>query len=86
LEVLQWARANGCPWSDWMCDYAAQRGNLEVLKWARSEGFAGWSLLCFHAVRGGHLEVLKWGRANGFPWSEETQNLAREKLGYFESL
>ena len=38
LEVLKWARENGCPW-DWRtCTYAALNGHLEVLKWARENG------------------------------------------------
>ena len=38
LEVLQWARQNGCPWDEYTCVYAAMGGHLEVLKWARANG------------------------------------------------
>ena len=38
LEVLQWARENGCPWDSDTCDKAAGKGHLEVLKWARQNG------------------------------------------------
>jgi hypothetical protein len=38
LDVLQWARANGCPWSKETCTYAAEAGQFEVLKWLRSNG------------------------------------------------
>ena len=38
LEVLKWARENGCEWNSWTCAYAAQNGHLEVLKWARENG------------------------------------------------
>ena len=38
LEVLQWARANGCPWDQRTCAYAATGGHLEVLQWARANG------------------------------------------------
>ena len=38
LEVLQWLRANGCPWDEWTCKYAAEGGHLEVLQWARANG------------------------------------------------
>ena len=31
LEVLQWARANDCPWK-WTCEKAALGGHLEVLQ------------------------------------------------------
>ena len=36
LEVLQWARANGCPWDEWTCHNAAAGGHLEVLRWAHA--------------------------------------------------
>ena len=35
-RVLQWARANDCPWDKWTCAWAAQGGHLEVLQWARA--------------------------------------------------
>jgi len=38
LEVLKWARENGCPWDKQTCAYAAKGGHLEVLKWARENG------------------------------------------------
>ena len=38
LEVLQWARANGCPWDEEVCTFAARGGRLEVLQWARANG------------------------------------------------
>ena len=38
LEVMQWARANGCPWDSLTCAYAAEGGYLEVLQWARANG------------------------------------------------
>ena len=42
LEVLKWARANGCPW-DWRtCSEAAYGGHLELLRWARENG-APWT-------------------------------------------
>jgi hypothetical protein len=33
--VLQWARANGCPWNAHTCAFAAQNGHLEMLHWLR---------------------------------------------------
>ena len=38
LEVLKWARANGCPWNEATCTLAASNGHLEVLQWARAHG------------------------------------------------
>ena len=34
LEILKWARENGCPWHE-LLDLCNSDGNLEVLKWAR---------------------------------------------------
>ena len=33
LEVLKWARLNGCNWNSNTCINAAQNGHLEILKW-----------------------------------------------------
>ena len=38
LEVLKWARENGCPLDEETCWYAAMGGHLNVLKWARENG------------------------------------------------
>ena len=38
LEVLQWLRAEGCPW-DWStCHGAVHYSHVEVLRWARENG------------------------------------------------
>ena len=37
LEVLKWARENGCPWNEYDLSCAAEGGHIEVLKWARRE-------------------------------------------------
>jgi hypothetical protein len=33
--LLQWARANGCPWDKWTCAAAIREGQLDVLQWLR---------------------------------------------------
>ena len=38
LEVLQWARANGCPWDATTCLHAKVGGNIELLNWAIANG------------------------------------------------
>ena len=72
LEMLQWARANGCPWHEGTCWQAALAGRLEVLQWARANGCPWNEVACAHAALGGHLEVLQWARANGAPWDDWT--------------
>jgi hypothetical protein len=36
--VLQWLRANGCPWNSMVCDSAAEFGHNAVLQWALANG------------------------------------------------
>ena len=67
LEVLQWARAHGCPWDKWTCTYAAMYGHLEVLQWARARGCPWDERTCAAAAGNGHPEVLQWARAQGCP-------------------
>ncbi len=72
LEVLQWARSQGCPWDEDTCAHAARGGHLEVLEWAREQGCPWDEWTCAYAARGGHLEVLKWARSHGCMWDEWT--------------
>ena len=65
--MLQWLRANGCPWDAETCDRAAEGGHLEVLQWARANGCLWSEETCAEAAGGGHLEVLQWLRTNGCP-------------------
>ena len=38
LEVLTWAKENGCLVDNYMCAYAALGGHLHILKWAKEVG------------------------------------------------
>ena len=76
LDVLQWARATGCPWDTFTCHAAAEKGHLDVLKWLRANGCPWSSATCQGAARGGHLDVLQWARANGCPWDTFTRHAA----------
>ena len=67
MDVLQWARANGCEWDSQTCEKAAGGGHLGVLQWARANGCDWDSRTCSRATEGGHTEVLQWARANGCP-------------------
>ena len=67
LEVLQWARAHGCPWDHHTCTAAARNGHLEVLQWARAQGCDWDEQTCLEAEEGAHFEVLEWARAQGCP-------------------
>ena len=72
LEMLQWARANGCPWHEGTCWQAALAGRLEVLQWLHANGCPWDEDTCSWAAQYGHLELLQWARANGCPWNEKT--------------
>jgi len=67
LEVLQWARAQGCRWDVDTCALAAMSGHLEVLQWARARGCPWDERTCAAAAGNGHPEVLQWARAQGCP-------------------
>ena len=68
LEVLKWAREQGCPWDSWTCYHAAAGGHLEVEQWARGRDCPRDQSTCHTAARRGHLEVLMWAREHGCPW------------------
>ena len=38
LEVLQWARANGCPWDNQTLLEARENGHSELENWAIANG------------------------------------------------
>jgi hypothetical protein len=38
LEILQWARANGCPWDKKTLQYANMNGRTAVADWAKLMG------------------------------------------------
>ena len=85
LAVLQWARANGCPWDVETCWKAAFEGRLEMIQWLRANGSPWDTMTCMHAAQAGHLEVLQWLHANWCPWDEET-SLAAARRGHLELL
>ena len=67
LNLLKWARVNGCDWNTLTCSIAAARGHLNVLKWAHKNGCDWDSRTCSNAEAKGHLDILKWALANGCP-------------------
>jgi hypothetical protein len=61
--MLQWLRANSCPWGEWTCTRAANGGLLEVLWWSRANG-CPWDEWMRWNPRG---DILEWAVANGLP-------------------
>ncbi|AGO83379.1 Ankyrin repeat domain containing protein [Pandoravirus salinus] len=78
LDVLQWARANGCEWDERTCAKAAKGGHLGVLQWARANGCPWDKQTCDSAAYSGHTDVLFWAHENGCLWDEKTYHLAAE--------
>ncbi len=72
LEILKWARSQGCHWSVHTCYWAAGNGHLEVLKWLKSQECPWDAGVCSWAASNGHLEVLKWLKSQGCPWDKDT--------------
>ena len=72
VERLAWAKANGCPWHEWTCRFAAEGGHLDVLMWAREHNCPWDRRTCTFAAKGGHLDVLMWAREHDCPWDEGT--------------
>ena len=60
LDVLKYARENGCPWNEETCEEAARGGHLDVLKYLHENGCPWNEKACEHAAEMGHLDVLKY--------------------------
>jgi hypothetical protein len=58
LEMLQWLRANRCPWDEETCALAAEGGQPAVLRWAHANGCPWDHRTCANAAEGGHFELL----------------------------
>jgi hypothetical protein len=57
LDLLKWARRNGCPWNEGTCTSAAKNGDLVLLKWARRNGCPWEKDTCTFAAENGHLDI-----------------------------
>jgi hypothetical protein len=66
-SLVEWARANGAPWSAEVVAAAARRGDFATLRWATEAG-APWSWrVCADAGLRGDLRVLRTARELGVP-------------------
>jgi hypothetical protein len=52
LEILKWARENGCPRDVKMCGAASYEGHFEIANWARENGYEWREGTCAAAARG----------------------------------
>ncbi len=66
LNILEWARENGCRLGEETFSAAASGGHLDCLKWLRKCGcLFNTTNTCSNAASGGHLDCLKWLRECG---------------------
>jgi hypothetical protein len=68
-QTLLYARAQGLPWSEAVCDGAAQLGKLDMLHWLHSEQQCPWRMATVvrAALRRADLPLLKWLHST-VPW------------------
>jgi hypothetical protein len=58
--VIQWARADGCPWDANACAEAAKGGHLDLLQWLRRNG-CPWNTLAYGwAMVKSHAHIVEW--------------------------
>ena len=68
INILKWARKNGCPVDDYGCCHAARCGQLETLKWLRKHGYTWGNLRYSNFMQTrSNPEILPWLRENGCP-------------------
>ena len=73
VPLLQWARAEGCPWDMWTCKAAAEGGHLAVLQWARANGCPWDRGSCAARARdGAFFETLAWIEAQPLGSDQES--------------
>jgi hypothetical protein len=65
LALVQWLRANGCPWNYLAISNAALNGHLAVVQWLRQNGCSVDFVPISFAALNGHLDVIKWLREDG---------------------
>ena len=50
LDLLKWAKQDGCELDSYVCTGAAWSGHLEILKWARQNGCEWNSKVCSYLI------------------------------------
>jgi len=60
LQVLQWLRRNGCPWSAKTSGRAASCGHLAILQWLQAHGCPWDAGIWEDALLGRHAHIVQW--------------------------
>ncbi|KAL6059439.1 Ankyrin repeat domain containing protein [Balamuthia mandrillaris] len=79
LEMVQWAKENGCPWDATFMAEATKTDHLEIVKWARENGCPWDSRAMMNAAVWGDLKRCQWLKQHGCPWNAETTKTAASK-------
>jgi hypothetical protein len=80
LELLQWARANGCPWNTSALLHACSGGHLEVIKWLIDNN-CDWTDFALPVLgEAGHYDVLDFLRERKF-WPKLQKDMESIFLG-----
>ena len=58
LEMVQWAHANGCPWTEESPSYVTEHGQLDILQFMHQNGCPFTADTFASVASGGHLEIL----------------------------
>jgi hypothetical protein len=70
LEIIKWAKSEGCEWGENAVTCAVVGGSLEIIIWLRENG-CPWDENCILAAAYyGDLVILKWMKNNGFVFDE----------------
>ena len=65
LDVLQFARSRGCPWSEFTCCSAAENGQLACLEWLHENGCPWDYRTLKYASERGQFDCVKYYCENG---------------------
>lgn len=76
LDLLQFARENGCSWIQETSISAARAGHVHIIKWAMLHGCPCVRDTVDAAARGGHLDVLRWLRMNDYACDDWVMKVA----------
>jgi hypothetical protein len=72
LELLEFARKEGCLLTKSVCEGAAKAGSLPCLTYAREQKCPWDAQTCRKAAESGSLNCLKYAHESGCPWNEYT--------------
>eukprot|EP00658_Telonema_sp_P-2_P023351 TRINITY_DN19355_c0_g1_i5.p1 TRINITY_DN19355_c0_g1~~TRINITY_DN19355_c0_g1_i5.p1 ORF type:complete len:272 (-),score=32.71 TRINITY_DN19355_c0_g1_i5:456-1271(-) len=72
VEMLEWAKEQGCRWDESTCSAAALNGHWDLLDWARLFDCRWDWQTCSNAALRGHLGILQWARQCGCEWNSST--------------